>query len=459
MGNLYIVRHSLSYFNEQQKYAGNQDIPLSKRGIIDSIELGKKFNYLYHDCNIDAVFTSTLSRSFDTAILLLSELNLQKTPIKISRRKFTNYNKLDMLPIVSFSELNERNYGILQNMDKHEVENLIHPEVLYNWRRNFYAGPVKGETFENVVSRVARFYFDILLPVLKEKDILLVAHQNTIRALYYLIYNVDKLAIKDIEFENSEIWTINYDDILNKEEIIRKNVIIMAAGKGTRMKDLTVNMPKPLLDLAGRELISYSIEYLHKESFNITITYSYLKEKWDNFKKKYPYINYCYTDSELLYWEDFLYAYSQTKKKSNYFIMLSGDMLFDYNIISKSMQQHIISKNLVTVVLNKKYGKWKKWQYVFAPNNVIKDIILEQNYQPYERYFVIFNKEIIEKFSNLSKGVTFCKSNEYGSGACFIIKNLIDMGIKVNCLFFDDFLVNINDANDLDSALQFIKGR
>lgn len=209
MGKLYIVRHSVSYYNELGKFAGNQDIPLSKKGIQDSIALGKKIKQMYPNINLDLVFTSTLSRAFDTAVLLLSELDLGKIPIKISRKRLNNFNDHCMLPIVQFAELKERDYGILQNMDKEDVSRLIDPLLLRKWRRSFYSGPQKGESFEQVYFRTKNFYEESFLPQIKNKDIMIVAHQNTIRALYMLINDISAECIDLIEFANGEIIYID----------------------------------------------------------------------------------------------------------------------------------------------------------------------------------------------------------------------------------------------------------
>jgi MurNAc alpha-1-phosphate uridylyltransferase len=55
------------------------------------------------------------------------------------------------------------------------------------------------------------------------------------------------------------------------------NVMILAAGRGERMRPLTDEMPKPLLKAAGRSLIEYQIETLAKAGYTeLVINHSYM---------------------------------------------------------------------------------------------------------------------------------------------------------------------------------------
>src|SRR5688572_30479227 len=56
--------------------------------------------------------------------------------------------------------------------------------------------------------------------------------------------------------------------------------MILAAGRGERMGDLTANMPKALLKVAGRYLIEYSLDALKKIGVSeIVINVCYHGEK------------------------------------------------------------------------------------------------------------------------------------------------------------------------------------
>jgi len=58
------------------------------------------------------------------------------------------------------------------------------------------------------------------------------------------------------------------------------NAMILAAGRGERMRPLTDSLPKPLLEVRGKPLIFWHIETLAKNGFEkIVINIAYLGEK------------------------------------------------------------------------------------------------------------------------------------------------------------------------------------
>ncbi len=67
-----------------------------------------------------------------------------------------------------------------------------------------------------------------------------------------------------------------------------KNIIILAAGRGSRMKDLTDNTAKPLLRVNDKPLIENIIEYFINKGINdISIVIGYKKEQFEYLKSKY----------------------------------------------------------------------------------------------------------------------------------------------------------------------------
>lgn len=209
MAKLYLMRHSTTYYNESDKFAGVLDIPLSPKGIDDAI----KFGELHKGIAIDYVYVSSLSRSLDTALLFLSSAYNKKVPIICKRRKVSLKIENEFLPIVKCSELNERHYGKLQNLSKKRVDEIYGKEQVFLWRRDFNMGPPSGEAFVSIVERVESFFkINLIEKLCRDKNILVVAHQNTLRALWYLIFGTSEALIKDIEFDNNQLTEVTFEN-------------------------------------------------------------------------------------------------------------------------------------------------------------------------------------------------------------------------------------------------------
>lgn len=72
-------------------------------------------------------------------------------------------------------------------------------------------------------------------------------------------------------------------DIINLEERITKlpmDAVLMAGGKGERLRPLTEKTPKPLLPVGGKAIIDYNIDRLISYGVqHISVTVNYLKEQ------------------------------------------------------------------------------------------------------------------------------------------------------------------------------------
>jgi dTDP-glucose pyrophosphorylase len=69
-------------------------------------------------------------------------------------------------------------------------------------------------------------------------------------------------------------------DLVAKESILPIDAVLMAGGKGERLRPLTEKIPKPLLKVGGKAIIDYNVDRLIRYGVeNIHITVNYLAEQ------------------------------------------------------------------------------------------------------------------------------------------------------------------------------------
>ena len=94
-----------------------------------------------------------------------------------------------------------------------------------------------------------------------------------------------------------------------------ERAIIMAAGKGTRMRPGTLHTPKPLVKVNGKRMIDSVIEALHKNGISeIYIVVGYLKDQFEILPKEYenvklienPFYDTCNNISSLYVARDYI---------------------------------------------------------------------------------------------------------------------------------------------------------
>ena len=68
-----------------------------------------------------------------------------------------------------------------------------------------------------------------------------------------------------------------------------KRAIIMAAGKGERLRPVTLDVPKPLVKVNGVRMIDTIIDGLHANGIDeIHVVTGYMMEEFRVLKEKYP---------------------------------------------------------------------------------------------------------------------------------------------------------------------------
>ena len=224
MSNLILVRHGQSLWNKERRFTGWVDIDLTDLGKQEAELAGKLIKELNIDFNTS--FTSVQKRAIKTLSIMLNVLN--DPNIKINKAW----------------ELNERHYGSLTGLNKDEMIKKHGNKKVNIWRRSFnvppppmqpssiyhpsknsiYAGiPAdkipNSESLESTFKRVVPYYEKKIKPLLlSNKNILISAHGNSLRALCKKIFNISNNKIIDFEVPTGNPLLVVFDkDLVLKE--------------------------------------------------------------------------------------------------------------------------------------------------------------------------------------------------------------------------------------------------
>ena len=186
--------------------------------------------------------------------------------------------------------------------------------------------------------------------------------------------------------------------------------VIMAGGEGTRLRPMTYNKPKPMIDILDRPVMEYIIELLKKHDItDIAVTLQYMPQSIINHfgngsdygvhLEYFTEISPLGTAGSVKNAEEFL---------SDDFLVISGDCLTDIDL-SKAIDFHFKKKSSATLILSKvdtplEYGvvvtnkKCEIMRFLEKPSwsEVLSDTVNTGIY--------IFNKSILNRFD---KGVKF----------------------------------------------------
>ncbi|MEE0892886.1 MAG: nucleotidyltransferase family protein [Treponema sp.] len=103
---------------------------------------------------------------------------------------------------------------------------------------------------------------------------------------FEIIQKIRELGFKYVPELNSDGTLFAVRDFSEGKSYVPVDAVMMAGGKGERLRPLTLDTPKPLLKVADKPIIDYNIDNLMKNGINhINITVNYLKEQIeDHFK-------------------------------------------------------------------------------------------------------------------------------------------------------------------------------
>lgn len=221
---LVFIRHGQSELNLANVFTGWLDPKLSEKGHQEAIQAGKDLKAT--GIEFDCVHTSVLTRAIQTCYHVLEEMD----------RLY--------LPVQKHWRLNERHYGGLQGLNKAETAVKYGGEQVHIWRRSYDVRPpqasakqafdprynhldtrymLAGECLKDTLERTLPYWEDHIAPELKHgKNVLVVAHGNSLRSLSKHIEGISDEDIMDLEIATGEPIIYDINDHL---EILKKTIL------------------------------------------------------------------------------------------------------------------------------------------------------------------------------------------------------------------------------------------
>ena len=215
MSFLILVRHGQSTWNLEKRFTGWVDVDLTKKGRLEAEKAGfliKKLNI-----KINFYYSSLQLRANNTLNIIQQVMNDKKSIIKAW-------------------ELNERHYGSLTGLNKEEMNKKIGKNKVHEIRRSWDTKPdalektspyhpinIKTydkipkeilpdtESLKDTYERVLKYFDKEIKEKLNDKNILISAHGNSIRALCKNLFNLDNNQISNLEIPTGNPLIIEFD--------------------------------------------------------------------------------------------------------------------------------------------------------------------------------------------------------------------------------------------------------
>ncbi|AMB96080.1 2,3-diphosphoglycerate-dependent phosphoglycerate mutase [Aerococcus urinae] len=221
---LVFIRHGESELNLANVFTGWLDPKLSENGRKEAAKAGQDLKET--GIEFDCVHTSVLTRAIQTCNIVLEEMDRLYLPVEKNWR------------------LNERHYGGLQGLNKAETAEKYGDEQVHIWRRSYDVRPpqasgeqafdhrydhldtrhmLAGECLKDTLDRTLPYWEDHIAPELKDgKNVLVVAHGNSLRSLTKHIENISDDDIMGVEIATGEPIVYDIDENLN---VVNKTVL------------------------------------------------------------------------------------------------------------------------------------------------------------------------------------------------------------------------------------------
>lgn len=220
-----IVRHGESIWNQESKFTGWTNIPLTEKGRKEAHDMSQSM--LRNNLKPTVIFSSVLQRAIDTSSIIRNELNDFDTMVYTSwRLNERHYGELEGIPRkyirtlygTKFIQMLRTNYYMKPPINI-DIDNTFIVENEYSIYRNCYYMKIKnGESKENVLERLLPYYENDILYTLSEGKLpLIVTHKHTARVLMKHLLKINDADFEDYDLPKKTMLYVTLDDNLNYE--------------------------------------------------------------------------------------------------------------------------------------------------------------------------------------------------------------------------------------------------
>jgi len=219
-----LIRHGESEWNLENRFTGWTDVDLTKKGEIEAKEAGNLI--LKNRLRIDEVYCSYLKRAKNTCRICITQLKIREEKVFFDWR------------------LNERHYGSLQGLNKAETAKKFGEEQVLIWRRSYDIAPPSldfdddrhprkdplykninnnllpgSESLKDTLFRIKPLLNQHIIPkIASKKNIMIVAHGNSIRAIIKTFMEISDEDIIKLNIPTGSPYVLEF----NKElEVIK----------------------------------------------------------------------------------------------------------------------------------------------------------------------------------------------------------------------------------------------
>jgi probable phosphoglycerate mutase len=181
-----IVRHGKTVWNEEGRFQGQQDSPLTATGIRQAEALAERLKRE----NFSVIYASDLGRVTHTA--------------EIIARKTGHH-------IITNPSLRERSFGIFEGFTKEEIAEKDPQEFERFSTLGYKYVPPGGESIDDVSRRVMRYLNDLAGKHPNDR-FLVVTHGGIIGRLFRIVFNLPTEATRRFRVANAGINIFTYEE-------------------------------------------------------------------------------------------------------------------------------------------------------------------------------------------------------------------------------------------------------